>query len=80
MHRTMLFFTHGLKRRALSRVFGWIIRCLLRRKIFEYIVNTLGSLERMDGRIRHLMGEMLKKNLANVGSATDNLLHRLGQN
>ena len=53
---------------------------VVRRKIFEYIVSTLGSLERMDGRIRHLMGEMLKKNLANVGSATDNLLHRLGQN
>ena len=50
----------------------------MRRKIFEYIINTLGSLERMDGQIRHLMGDMLKKNLANVGSATDDLLHELG--
>ena len=38
------------------------------------------SLESMDGLIKHLMGQMLKKNLANVGSATDSLLHRLGQN
>ena len=52
---------------------------MTRRKIFEYIINTLGSLESMDGRIKHLMGQMLKKNLANVGSATDSLLHRLGQ-
>ena len=49
----------------------------MRRKIFEYIINTLGSLEKMDDRIRHLMGEMLEKNLANVGTATDSLLHRL---
>ena len=48
-----------------------------RRKIFEYIINTLGSLESMDGRIKQLMGEMLKKNLANVGSATDSLRKRL---
>ncbi|CAK9110651.1 Putative outer membrane protein PmpB [Durusdinium trenchii] len=50
-----------------------------KRKIFEYIINTLGSLEKMDGRIRQLMEEMLDKNLANVESATDRLLHRLGQ-
>ncbi|CAK9110650.1 Probable outer membrane protein PmpB (Polymorphic membrane protein B) [Durusdinium trenchii] len=48
-----------------------------KRKIFEYIINTLGSLESMDGRIKQLMGEMLKKNLANVGSATDSLRKRL---
>ena len=53
---------------------------MVRRKIFEYIINTLGSLERMDSRIRRLMGEMLKKNLVNVGSATDDLLHELGLN
>ncbi|CAK9034472.1 Uncharacterized protein SCF082_LOCUS20868 [Durusdinium trenchii] len=50
-----------------------------KKKIFEYIINTLGSLESMDGQIRHLMGEMLEKSLANVGSATDSLLHRLGR-
>ena len=52
---------------------------VMRRKIFEYIINTLGSLESMDGRIRQLMEEMLDKNLANVESATDSLLHSLGQ-
>ena len=54
--------------------------CLLRRKIFEYIVKTLGSLEMMDKRIRRLMGEMLDKNLVNVGSATADLRHELGLN
>ena len=48
-----------------------------RRKIFEYIINTLGSLEKMDDQIRHLMGEMLEKNLTNAGSAADSLLRRL---
>ena len=53
---------------------------MVRRKIFEYIVKTLGSLEMMDKRIRRLMGEMLDKNLVNVGSATDELRHELGLN
>ncbi|CAK9017602.1 unnamed protein product [Durusdinium trenchii] len=48
-----------------------------KRKIFEYIINTLGSLEKMDDQIRHLMGEMLEKNLTNAGSAADSLLRRL---
>ena len=53
---------------------------MVRRKIFEYIVNTLGSLEMMDSQIRRSMGEMLRKNLLNMGSATDDLLHKLGLN
>ncbi|CAK9029176.1 unnamed protein product [Durusdinium trenchii] len=48
--------------------------------IFNYIVSELGSLQNMDEQIRRLMGQMLKKNLANIGGATDSLLHRLGQN
>ncbi|CAE7326384.1 pmpB, partial [Symbiodinium pilosum] len=48
-------------------------------RIFEFIVESLGSLESMDNQIRSLMGQMLKKNLVNVGLATNSLLHRLGQ-
>lgn len=51
-----------------------------RNDIFNYIVSELGSLQNMDEQIRRLMGQMLKKNLANIGGATDSLLHRLGQN
>ena len=51
----------------------------MRKDIFDYIVSELGSLERMDEKIRSLIGKMLKKNLTNVGHATDSLLHELGQ-
>ena len=71
-----------LVKASLEQRFEWFVISLsycTRRKIFEYIINTLGSLEKMDGRIRQLMEEMLDKNLANVESATDRLLHRLGQ-
>ena len=51
----------------------------VRKDIFDYIVSELGSLERMDEQIRSLIGKMLKKNLSNVGHATDSLLHELGQ-
>ena len=51
----------------------------VRKDIFDYIVSELGSLERMDEQIRSLIGKMLKKNLTNVGHATDSLLHELGQ-
>ncbi|CAK9032317.1 Putative outer membrane protein PmpB, partial [Durusdinium trenchii] len=50
-----------------------------KKDIFDYIVSELGSLERMDEQIRSLIGKMLKKNLTNVGHATDSLLHELGQ-
>ena len=58
---------------------GHVFLLMVRRKIFEYIVNTLGSLQMMDNQIRQLMGEMLEKNLVNVGSATDDLLRGLGR-
>jgi len=51
-----------------------------RTRIFDFIVSSLGSLESMDDQIRDLMGQMLEKNLANVGFATSSLLQRLGQN
>ncbi|CAE7498251.1 unnamed protein product [Symbiodinium sp. CCMP2456] len=51
-----------------------------RTRIFDFIVSSLGSLESMDEQIRDLMGQMLEKNLANVGFATSSLLQRLGQN
>ena len=51
----------------------------LRTKIFDYIISELGSLQHMDEQIRFLMGQMLKKNLANVGAATTELLQELGQ-
>eukprot|EP00434_Breviolum_minutum_P000023 symbB.v1.2.000020.t1/scaffold5.1/size591573/20 len=47
--------------------------------IFDYIISELGSLQHMDEQIRFLMGQMLKKNLANVGAATTDLLQELGQ-
>lgn len=50
-----------------------------RTKIFDYIISELGSLQQMDEQIRFLMGQMLKKNLANVGAATTDLLQELGQ-
>ena len=34
----------------------------------------------MDKQIRQLMGQLLKRNLANVGGATASLLQELGQN
>ena len=34
----------------------------------------------MDDQIKDLMGQMLEKNLANVGFATSSLLQRLGRN
>ncbi|CAE7288505.1 pmpB, partial [Symbiodinium sp. CCMP2456] len=45
-----------------------------RTRIFDFIVSSLGSLESMDDQIRDLMGQMLEKNLANVGFATSSLL------
>lgn len=51
----------------------------LRTKIFDYIISELGSLQHMDEQIRFLMGQMLKKNLANMGAATTELLQELGQ-
>ena len=51
----------------------------MRTIIFDYIISELGSLEHMDEQIRSLMGQMLKKNLANVGAATTKLLQELGQ-
>ncbi|CAK9029574.1 Probable outer membrane protein pmp20 (Polymorphic membrane protein 20), partial [Durusdinium trenchii] len=50
-----------------------------KQDIFDYIVSELGSLERMDEQIRSLIGNMLKKNLSNVGHATETLLLELGQ-
>ncbi|OLP75791.1 hypothetical protein AK812_SmicGene44358 [Symbiodinium microadriaticum] len=47
-----------------------------RTRIFDFIVSSLGSLESMDDQIRDLMGQMLEKNLANVGFATSSLLQR----
>ena len=49
-----------------------------KRKIFDFIISSLGSLERMDDQIRRLMRQMLFSNLDNVGHATDGLLQRLG--
>ena len=69
-----------LVKASLEQRFEWFVISLsycTRRKIFEYIINTLGSLEKMDDQIRHLMGEMLEKNLTNAGSAADSLLRRL---
>lgn len=58
---------------------SWLWHGHVRQDIFDYIVSELGSLERMDEQIRSLMGNMLKKNLSNVGHATETLLLELGQ-
>ncbi|CAL1141141.1 unnamed protein product [Cladocopium goreaui] len=50
-----------------------------KKDIFEYIISELGSLERMDEKIRKLMAEMLMRNLANVEKATGSLVDSLGQ-
>ena len=50
-----------------------------KKKFFDYIVDTLGSLDSMDRQIRRSMGQMLKQSLKNVGLATGGLLHRLRQ-
>jgi hypothetical protein len=51
----------------------------VRKAIFEYIISELGSLERMDEKIRKLMADMLTRNLANVEKATGSLVDRLDQ-
>ena len=63
----------------MPRVFLLALLCDVRKDIFEYIISELGSLERMDEKIRKLMAEMLMRNLANVEKATGSLVDSLGQ-
>ena len=49
-----------------------------KQRIFAHIRSTLGSLERMDDKIKLMMKEMLARNLQHASTATINLRKKLG--